>query len=188
MFHHSGCVPSLLLSTRPARCGWISRVSAAVLRSRLLPREDGHPVLVHSIAVRPPGRNVPGNCEKIANRRRRRRCSHDHTHYRRLLQSGRHIGFDTRRMPGSLRVKTTGLFPSCEWPLTAQPGRCRALRRMSLDRTDNGRSALVTGTGLHAPTPAVPDTRRERHSRVEFGRSPNARPVLTKLQKRSFTA
>jgi hypothetical protein len=61
MFHHSGCVPSLLLSARPARCGWISRVFAAVLRSRLLPREDGHPVLVIPSLFVPLDRRRPGD-------------------------------------------------------------------------------------------------------------------------------
>jgi len=38
-----------------------------------------------------------------------------------------------------------------ERPLTAHLAHCPEPRRRSLDRTDTGRSALVAGTGLHAP-------------------------------------
>jgi hypothetical protein len=46
-------------------------------------------------------------------------------------------------------------FPlaACECPESAQPRRCRSLRRGSLNRTYNGHSGPTAGTGLHAPNP-----------------------------------
>ena len=72
------------------------------------------------------GRDVPGNCEKIAKSTApRRRCSHDHTHYRRLLRSV-HIGFDTRRMPGSAECQNHRPVPFLRM---AAPGVRRARDR-----------------------------------------------------------
>src|SRR5215510_12411358 len=56
-------VPPLVREAGALR--WISRVFAGMLRSRLSPPEEGHPHRCPS-----PGRDVPGNCEKIANPRR----------------------------------------------------------------------------------------------------------------------
>ena len=66
------------------------------------------------------------------------------------------MGQQTSRGPasGGLGSSLGAHSPRWECLVSAQPGRCRALRRMSLDRTDNGRSALVAGTGLHAPNPS----------------------------------
>ena len=50
-----------------------------------------------------------------------------------------------------LWVEPAGSVGYTERPLTAHLAHCPEPRRRSLDPTDTGRSALVAGTGLHAP-------------------------------------
>src|SRR5262249_54833994 len=121
-----------LLSAKPARCGWMSRAFAAVLRSRLSPPEGAHPVLViPSLFV------LWTRCAGQPGKKRKstapsHRCSHDHTQYRGFLRSG-HSASRQGGCRGTLRIKTTGLFPSCEWPLTALSCLWMTGRRMGED-------------------------------------------------------
>ena len=63
---------------------------------------------------------------------------------------------------GTDRCDFTNRSRNAEWLLPARLAHWPEPPRRSLDRTDTGRSALVAGTGLHAPQPTLNGFARRR--------------------------